>query len=618
VDWEERSGSDDTMSLRISKDLALPLEAVTQTIAALAKRRAGKSYTIAKLVEELVRCKQQVVIIDPKGDWWGIRSSANGKEPGLPVVILGGSHGDVPLETNSGELVGRMVVEERISVLLDLSEFRKAQVPTFMAPFLETVYRLKAKDEYRTAMMMVIDEADAIAPQRPFKGEERMLGAAEDIVRRGGQRGIGCTMATQRAAVLNKNVLTQSQMLIALRLIAPQDRDALEAWIEVHGTEEQRHTLMESLGSLPTGTAWFWSPGWPDEQGIFKRVQVAPRTTFDSFRTPAPGEKRVEPKTLADVDLDALKKRMAATIERAKAEDPRELRRRIKELEATLAQANAIAQRIDQKLDRVKIKEKRVETPVLKDAQIKRIETALERVEKCRGAVMHNLQALDAVRASLSQAASEVMRSINAVKDSQVPQKIIQTPLPANIMAELKDRTPSKRRPAPQSEEAGAIKGPEQRILDAIGWLESLGIDAPEQTAVAFLARYKYGGGAFNNPKGRLRQMGHVEYLAGNLIRLTETGKSLARIPEAALTTQELHARVMARLKGPEQRILQPLLDAYPNGYTNEELSTLADYSDGGGAYNNPRGRLRSMGLIEYRAGGKVFARDILFLERLP
>jgi DNA helicase HerA-like ATPase len=62
-------------------------------------------------------------------------------------------------------------------------------------------------------MMLVIDEADAIAPQKPQKGEERMLGAAEDIVRRGGQRGIGCVLVTQRSAVLNKNVLTQAQIL---------------------------------------------------------------------------------------------------------------------------------------------------------------------------------------------------------------------------------------------------------------------------------------------------------------------------------------------------------------------------------------------------------------------
>lgn len=321
------------MKLKIASDLSLPLDVVTQTIAVLAKRRAGKSYTMRRLVEQLLQAGQQVVIVDPKGDQWGLRSAANGKDPGLPIVILGGERGDAPLETSSGEVVAKLVVEERVSVLLDLSQFRKHEVATFMTAFMENLYRLKAKEIYRTPMMLVMDEADAIAPQKPQKGEERMLGAAEDIVRRGGQRGIGCVFVTQRSAVLNKNVLTQAQILVVLRTIAPQDLAAMDAWIDVHGEPEQRKTLMESLPSLPIGDAWFWSPGWPTVDGIFKRVHILPIETFDSGASPKPGVKPVEPKRLADVDLEALKRQMAATIEKAKADDPKQLRKRIAELE---------------------------------------------------------------------------------------------------------------------------------------------------------------------------------------------------------------------------------------------------------------------------------------------
>ena len=324
-------------ALHIAHGFYLPLEAVTQSIGILAKRRAGKSFTARRLCEQLIHAGQQTVIIDPKGDWWGIRSSADGKSPGLPVVILGGEHGDLPLEVNACEIVANLVVKERVHVLLDLSLLRKNEVAKFMGGelgsqrqgFLEAVYRLKAREEFRTPMMLAIDEADAIAPQNPFKGEERMLGAIEDIVRRGGQRGIGCTLVTQRSAVLNKNVLTQIQVLVAMRTIAPQDLKAMNAWIDVHGTIDQRKILMESLPSLPVGDAWFWSPGWPTDEGIFKRVHVLPIETFDSGATPKPGEKRIEPKNLADVDLDVLSRQMAETIERAKADDPRELKKQI-------------------------------------------------------------------------------------------------------------------------------------------------------------------------------------------------------------------------------------------------------------------------------------------------
>ncbi len=174
---------------------------------------------------------------------------------------------------------------------------------------------------------------------------------------------------------------------------------------------------------------------------------------------------------------------------------------------------------------------------------------------------------------------------------------------------------PSPRRVEPTSSASDSgLSGPEQRILDAIALEESVGVNEPEQTAVAFLAGYTFGGGGFNNPKGSLRSKGLVEY-RGNRIVLTEAGRSVANRPEAALTTQELHQRVMNILPGPERKLLGVLLEVYPNDITNEELAERSGYEHGGGGFNNPRGRLRSLGLVEYIPGGKVKAKPLLFLE---
>jgi DNA-binding HxlR family transcriptional regulator len=323
-------------TLRIAPKLDLPLEFVTQACAILAKRRVGKSYTLRRILEQLLRAGQQTIIVDPKGDAWGIRSGADGKTPGIPVTIFGGEHGDVALRPDAGEAVARIAVEEQLSFVLDLSELRKHEIATFMAPFLETLYRLKAREAYRTPVMVAVDEGDAIAPQKPQPNEARMLGAAEDLVRRGGQRGIGTIFVTQRAAVLNKNVLTQAQVLIALRTIAPHDLAAMNDWIDVHGTPQQRKLLMESLPSLPVGDAWVWSPGWPTEDGIFQRVHVDPIETYDSGATPKPGEKRIEPKMLAPADLDRVRDLMADVTKR-EPDDEKTLRRRVAELERQVA-----------------------------------------------------------------------------------------------------------------------------------------------------------------------------------------------------------------------------------------------------------------------------------------
>ena len=69
----------------------------------------------------------------------------------------------------------------------------------------------------------------------------------------------------------------QIEVLVCLRTIAPQDRKAMDEWIHVHGTTEERQELMESMASLPIGEAWFWSPGWLN---LFQRVKVRRRETY--------------------------------------------------------------------------------------------------------------------------------------------------------------------------------------------------------------------------------------------------------------------------------------------------------------------------------------------------
>lgn len=60
--------------IQISGDFSLPLEVVTQSIAILAKKGAGKSYCMRKISEQIFKAGQQICIIDPKGDQYGIRA----------------------------------------------------------------------------------------------------------------------------------------------------------------------------------------------------------------------------------------------------------------------------------------------------------------------------------------------------------------------------------------------------------------------------------------------------------------------------------------------------------------------------------------------------------------
>jgi len=96
--------------LQVSPELALPLQAVTETFGILAIKRVGKSNAGVVMAEEMYDAGLRWVAIDPKGDWWGVRAAADGKGKGLPVVVFGGEHGDVPLEESSGRLIADLVV----------------------------------------------------------------------------------------------------------------------------------------------------------------------------------------------------------------------------------------------------------------------------------------------------------------------------------------------------------------------------------------------------------------------------------------------------------------------------------------------------------------------------
>jgi len=59
--------------LRISVDLTLPADAVTQIFAILAKRGVGEAYTALALVKELLRAGAQSIIADSGGVCWKAR-----------------------------------------------------------------------------------------------------------------------------------------------------------------------------------------------------------------------------------------------------------------------------------------------------------------------------------------------------------------------------------------------------------------------------------------------------------------------------------------------------------------------------------------------------------------
>lgn len=577
-------------ALKLAPGISLPLDVVTQTIGILAQKRKGKSYTARRLVEQLFKAGQQIVIVDPKGDWWGVRSSADGKKPGLSIVIVGGERGDVPLESSGGEVVAKLVVEERVSVLLDLSLLRKHEIATFMTSFLENLYRLKAREANRTPMMLVIDEADAVAPQKPRPNEARMLGAAEDIVRRGGQRGIGCTLITQRSAVLNKNVLSQIQLLVTLCTIAPQDLAALNDWIDVHGNTEQRGKLMASLPSLPRGDAWWWSPGWPTDNGIFARAHTYEIETFDSGATPKPGEKRVDPKSVADVDLNVLRRQMASTIERAKADDPKMLKKRIAELESALEKKPTKVEQVD-KL--VFSKGELVEFKRCVDGFSKRCEEMSHGLQHVVAIIKESTERVGRAESAKHDRTDRVLNGVMAL----APPPLMNTRLALGL-----DKS--------ERSETNGVTRPQQRIIDALLSFEKTGFTSGLRANLAVMADQSPRSSGYTNNLSSLRSAGLISYPSSSAVALTDAGRAVA-VGEK-LDLRGLRAAWQSKLPAPQWRILAVLIEEYPNELARTDAAEMSGQSPTSSGYTNNLSALRSLGLLDYPSRGTLVATDLI------
>jgi hypothetical protein len=159
------------------------------------------------------------------------------------------------------------------------------------------------------------------------------------------------------------------------------------------------------------------------------------------------------------------------------------------------------------------------------------------------------------------------------------------------------------------------ISSSQQRILDSLAWLESVGIATANKTQVALLADASPTSGGYFNNLGRLRTFGLISYPSPSVLALTDTGRASAKQGDVPTTSEELHDQLYRKLSGSQNAILRNLIAAYPDDMAKSDLAEKAGQSPTSGGYFNNLGRLRSLGLIDYPSPGRVVANRVLFLE---
>jgi uncharacterized protein DUF87 len=302
---------------------AIPDAALEHHVALLGKTGSGKSFASQGVAERLISRKRRVCIIDPTDRYWGLRLLADGKNPsGFEPVIFGGQHGDLPLSATHGAALAEIVGTTTTPVIIATRLLTVGERARFFTEFAETLLR---KNE--GSLHLIVDEAHLFAPQTKVQSVEsgRLLHATNNLVSLGRGIGLRIMMLSQRPAKLHKDALTQIETLVAFRLIAPQDRNAIRDWVREWADEATGAELMSSLPSLPTGTAWMWAP----ELDILRKVGFPLIATYDSGK-PRAGAK--DP-ALKPIDLAAVRGKLELVAKEAVENDPRRLKARIAALE---------------------------------------------------------------------------------------------------------------------------------------------------------------------------------------------------------------------------------------------------------------------------------------------
>ena len=569
-------------------DLALDAaEFASQGSAVLGIRDSGKTYTATLIAERMFDAGIPFVAFDPIGVWRFLRVPGKGK--GYPVVVAGGEEGDLPLSPTSAPAIVEAAMQNGVSLVLDLFDMRLSKAD-WKRIVRDCVTLLLHKNKEHGLRHIFLEEAAEFAPQKVSGTSGEVYAVVEKLARMGGNSRLGYTLINQRSQEVNKAVLELCDNLFLHRQKGLNSLANLKKWLDVAGADGA--AVMSSLPTLPQGECWAWISGSDTPEHLHVPAKNSLHPDRRVTREAASAAEALRSAIPVDSFLEKLRAQLAEIEDEAKTNDPAALRRQITALKGEVKRLEGEKVAVERARDvyAAKLDEKKAaDGPTWGDGYTAGFEACREAVQAAIAKLSHGGKVPRSGAKPLGDVIAEGERSRAHVRPA------VESP------------------PFKMDREPGALPGPQQKILNALRWWEAFGIAQPTNEQVAFIAGYSPRSTGYTNPRGAAKSAGLIDYPAPGTVALTGHGLGLALETEKPRTVQALHQAVLEKLPGPQQRILGPLLESYPGGMSNEALATAAGYSHSSTGYTNPRGAMKSLGLVTYPASGHVRAADWLF-----
>jgi hypothetical protein len=540
----------------------------------------GKSWCLRRILEQ-THGQLQHLVIDPEGEFATLRER-------FDYVLAARNGGDTVADPRAARLLAERLLELGVSAVLDIYELKAHDRIRFVRYFLEAL--VDAPKKLWHPALVVVDEAHVYCPQA---GEAESAQAVIDLATRGRKRGFCAALATQRlsklhkdaAAELNNKLIGRTGLDVDVKRAADELGFAKERWRE--------------LRDLPEGHFFAYGPAISREvvavhvgEVLTTHPKAGGRLAAAAAPPPTDKVRALLPK-LADLPAEAEQRQRTNE----------DLKKQVLDLQRQLRA------RPTEQVERAVTK--RVEIPVLKDAQIKRLEVAVERLlgEMARVAdVLAQRQQVVVGEAGLLRTALEA--AVAAQNRAPV--------VPAGAVGTGRSLSPSgqgsrpapvvhraplaPRREAPAGNGDGRIGKGEVKVLTAIAQ-HPAGVTREQITV---LTGYKRS--SRDTYLQRLRSGGYIE--DGETIRATAEGVDLLGSDFEPLPTGEaLRDYWRGKLPAGEKKILEPILEAYPEWVSRDALQDVGFARSSRDTYLQ---RLSARQLIKTDRG-QVRAADHLF-----
>lgn len=595
------------MKLKLAGNLTLPADDLVESaVGIIGKRGKGKTGLVKVLAEELVRVGLPFVWLDPIGIAWGLRSSFDGTGPGLPVLIVGGLHGDVRLDRRGGAQVAKAIIQANVSAVIDFSQEPKTAYREFVRDFAHELFR--SND---TSRLVIVEEASELVPQMIRPGAGEAFEAVERLVSRGRNNAIGVVLVSQRAATINKDVLSEVDVMFVFGLVSPQDRKAMKDWTQAHGAEEKLAEFNEGLAQLAKREAWAWSP--EAFGGFFKKIYVDDFHTFHPDKTHLRklGLLAVKPVT---TDVSPIVSKLGTEMERLQKDkaDAAEVPR----IRAEVAKLRQNKEQLEKSLQdlRSKLASRPASATELKRAIEEATRTLRAELAETRAQLKRSTAAIVRVR-GIAKTLGDVVDTAALGEDVLKMEKAAARP--------VVPPPPTRKSYAIQHGEDVAFQVREGELVQAqpiksgaIRILRELASRHPmtlTRSQLGTLTGFTPSGGTFQIYYSQLKRLGYFEEDLQGGVHVTPAGLEAAgEIPSAPSTHEDVMARWKQSLKRGAGEMLQAVVDAGPEGLTKQALAESTQFTESGGTFQTYLSILRRNGLVEVR-GDQVIATELLF-----